>query len=307
MREVLQQLRERLLRGALALPSTRRQRIVAWHAMIHAGVRDVSVDRDGLTWRIPVGDPHIGFAVFVEGSFALASIHRLLDWLDARGASPSGSDTILDVGANIGTTCIPIVRRCGCRAVAIEPMSETFAMLRENVLRNGYGDAITMVEAAVTSSEDRVRMRVGANIGAAEVARAMNRASDEQAPTVDARGVPLDTILAEVGLAPDAVRLVWADVQGCEGTVIETGARLWATGAPLWAEFEPALLAQQGGIDAFFRASEAHFSHFIEQHQLVREGKDAAPRPISALRDTLASVPLQTDVLLLPAGFPRRA
>lgn len=109
--------------------------------------------------------------------------------------------------------------------------------------------------------------------------------------------------LAQAGVTPSEVALVWADVQGSETAVITTGADVWARGVPLWAEFEPGLLAHHGGVDAFFDAARAHFAHFIEAHDLIRFGTGAVPVPISRLAETLSKEPLQTDVLLLPPTF----
>ena len=118
--------------------------------------------------------------------------------------------------------------------------------------------------------------------------------------------MPLGEVLAARGFRPSDVTVVWADVQGCEVDVIDTGAEIWATGAPLWAEFETPTLALQGALDAFFAAAEKHFDRFIDARDLLQEGVECQPRPISHLSQIFPRDPsrlFSTDVLLLPPGF----
>lgn len=272
--------------------------------MAATGVTTLTFTRDGLTWRVPVGDPHIGFGLFVEGGFEQGKIDALLGWLKAHGHAPGPGNVVVDIGANIGSTSIPIVRAHGCRALAIEPMPVTFAMLRDNVALNGLQESFVLVNAAIVTAASPVAMETSDNIGAATVRSATEPETQPSNtdPTVTVDGLPLVDALAQAGVRPSEVALVWADVQGCETAVITTGAALWARGVPLWAEFEPGLLARHGGVEAFFEAARTHFDHFIEAHDLLRSGAQAVPLPIDQLADALSVVPLQTDVLLLSQG-----
>lgn len=266
--------------------------------MAATGVSTATVLRDGLQWRVPVGDPHVGFGLFVEGGFEREKIDTLLAWLDRRGRAPGAADVIIDVGANIGSTCIPVVRARGCHAVAIEPVPGTSALLRQNVELNGLSESIRVIEAAVVTVSGPVLMEVSDNIGAAAVNPV------ESATSISVAGAPLSELLAEAGVQTAAVSLVWADVQGCETAAIETGADLWARGVPLWAEFEPALLARHGGVTRFIDAAHRNFDRFIEAHDLLASGAATRPEPISRLAGVLSRELIQTDVLLLPPAFP---
>ncbi len=272
--------------------------------MAATAVTTVTFTRKGLTWRVPAGDPHIGFGLFVEGGFGQDRIDALLGWLDAQGRVLDPGDVFVDIGANIGSTSIPVVRARGCRALAIEPVQATYDLLRENVELNGLGASFMFVNAAIVASSSRVVMETGENIGAAAVRPASESTSSATSggALTTAAGLSLGDALAVAGVTPSQVALVWADVQGCETAVIDTGADLWARGVPLWAEFEPGLLALHGGVDGFFDAARTHFDHFIEAHDLLRAGPAAVPQPIDRLTDTLSRVPLQTDVLLLSQG-----
>ncbi|MFA6165710.1 MAG: FkbM family methyltransferase [Gemmatimonadaceae bacterium] len=304
--KALRALRRNAMLHGLARLGERRRRILAWRVMQAAGVSEVTFTRDGLTWRVPAGDSHIGFGLFVEGGFAQGAIEVLLAWLQAQGRAPGPEDVIVDIGANIGTTCIPMVRACGCRAVAVEPMPEIVARLRDNVDRNGMADRIVLVEAAIARTAGRVVMQAGHDIGAATVVPPLHAAAINRGDLADVVGMPLSELLTRAGVHPSEVALVWADAQGSESDVIETGEALWARGVPLWAEFEPGLLAQHGGVEAFFAATRRHFDRFIEAPRLLRDGPSAAPHDIARLPAVLAGVPIQTDVLLLSPSLSAR-
>lgn len=57
---------------------------------------------------------------------------------------------MVDVGAHIGTASIAVLLdNPGARAIAVEPLPENVAMIRDNAARNGVSDRLTVIEAAV--------------------------------------------------------------------------------------------------------------------------------------------------------------
>jgi FkbM family methyltransferase len=257
---------------------------------------------------VPVGDPHIGFGLFVDDGFQQAQLRALLAWLAAHGRGLTSRSVFVDVGANIGTTSIPVAHEYGCRVLAIEPAPAVFDLLRQNVAANALGEHVMLLNAAVVGSPGIVRMACSHDCGDTFVVRpgtpsevhARSRAS------IECRGVPLDAALREKSVIAADVTVIWADVQGCEVDVIETGAEVWAAGAPLWAEFETPVLALQGTLDRFFAAAETHFDRFIDARDLMNEGVACRPRPIHHLSQVLPKDGdrlFSTDVLLLPPGF----
>ncbi len=288
--------------------SPRRLRLLAWHALTASGASTVGFSRRGLSWTVPVGDPHIGFGLFVEDGFQDAQLRSLLAWLKGRGRALSAGNVFVDVGANIGTTGISVAHEYDCRVLAIEPVPATFDLLRQNAYANGLTDQMILVNAAVVRQPGMVRMAHSCDSGAAFLARPGTRSEIDavQRRSVECPGMPLGAILAAKGIRASEVAVVWADVQGCEVDVIESGAELWTAGAPLWAEFETPVLAQQGALEAFFVAAEKNFDRFIEARDLLKEGIECHPRPIAQLSHVLPRDPnrfFSTDVLLLPSGF----
>jgi FkbM family methyltransferase len=60
--------------------------------------------------------------------------------------------TAIDVGAHIGVVCIALAAdHPGLRIIAVEPVPENVEGLRLNIEANGFGDRISVVEAAASS------------------------------------------------------------------------------------------------------------------------------------------------------------
>jgi hypothetical protein len=68
----------------------------------------------------------------------------------------------VDVGANIGYySLLWVAQSPENKAIAIEPSPRVQDLLRENVERNGFGDRITIVEAAAGWETGEVQFDVG--------------------------------------------------------------------------------------------------------------------------------------------------
>ena len=122
-------------------------------------------ERNGLTWAVPPGDDPIGRELFDVGSYQGVGVGAMVRY--AQHERPNAS-WMIDVGANIGTTSVPMAR-AGYRCLAIEPVPSTLTFLRRNVAANGLADRITIIDAAVSSSEDEVIVAVSTSHGNSEV------------------------------------------------------------------------------------------------------------------------------------------
>jgi len=216
---------------------------------------------------------------------------------------------VIDAGANIGTTCVPLVHQTGCRALAIEPVRDNFRYLRRNVESNGLSDRIVLANKAIARTPGILKMCLteGAS-GGHFVARGSGREVPDHVITgyEEVEADTLAGIVASAGLSVDEIALVWADVQGCELDVIESGSALWERGVPLWAEVEPRSLRRQGTLEVFARAAAAHFDRFIDAGDLMRSGEKAVPRPMREFEGLIEGITpeqINTDVLLLPPGI----
>jgi FkbM family methyltransferase len=310
---VFSRVRQQLLDRTLQALDPRRRRILAWRALSLADVRSLTFERDGIIWNVPGLDAHTGFDLFVEGGSQDTELRALLEWVRHRGLLSGSRDVMLDVGANLGTTCIPFARATGHRVVAIEPVADTFRYLRLNVEANGLQDRIVTINRAVVNTPGLVTMCLLRNhTGGAFVLREASQESGANPPTDAVEGQEsvvgdtLSAILAAAGVAASEVALVWADVQGSEADVMTSGASLWQLGVPLWAEIEPLSLRRQGMLDQFAQVAARHFDRFVRSAALLKNGAAAAAEPIAMLQtliDSVTPAQLHTDVLLLPPSL----
>lgn len=303
-------IRRILLNAALRRLSTNRLRVLAWRALAAAGARELTFERDRVRWTVPAGEDLIGFSIFQCGGFQQEEIGAVLGWMRAAGLPSAARDVFVDVGANIGSTCIPVARACGCRVLAIEPVARNVRLLRTNLEANGLAARIHVAQCAVLRAPGRVTMALMDDQSGGHFVR---RGGVGAAPGIaidgyeEVAGNGLAAIAHAAGIDAGQIALVWSDVQGCEAEVVESGAPLWARGVPLWAEVEPVSLERQGALAGFADLMARHFDRFVTAQELMRRGPAARPAPIAEFGAVVRGITPQQgniDALFLPPGCP---
>jgi len=243
----------------------RHLRDIGFSALRSTNVRHFIVDaRESLV--INCRDDVISREVFRSGSFDFHKFERAITILKSRGLVAERIERLFDIGANIGTICVPAVARgLVDSAVAIEPHPINCRLLRANIAINGLHDNILVVECAAAAADGGEAMLEvnDRNWGDHRVAPATLTIADEQGESARTRiAVPLrtiDSIAAETG----PPTLLWMDTQGFEGFVLAGATRVLAARPPLVTEYWPYSLHRVGGYAAF-HAAIAAYSHFID-------------------------------------------
>jgi FkbM family methyltransferase len=279
------------------------RRGMVWRWCGEQQVTSMTFQRDGITWTTTVPSL-IGRALFIEGHFHGPVISAVLTWMKHAGILSGRRRLFIDVGANIGTTCIPVVLATDCVALAIEPTSENYRLLERNVHDNGLDDRVFLAKKAVLSEPGKVRMRLSKDNPGSNYVDRLDAESGLNYEEVEAD--TLTGILATSGFDPGQVALVWADIQGCEGELIASGKDLWNRGVALWAEIEPHSLEGQGTLNTIEGIAAEHFDRFIKEQDLLELGPEAPSVHISGLGELIRELPWGggCNVLLLP---PARA
>jgi FkbM family methyltransferase len=265
------------------------RRLTPFVAAVHAGetyvlsTRDDGVGRAAFTWR---ANPE------------WKALEHALALLRSRGLAPAGS-VFVDVGANIGTTAIPAVSRHGFgRALAFEPDPENVRVLKANVALNGLDDRVEVVAAAVSNVEATlafgrgVRTRRGWRAGAGSLDRA-GRAEE----VVDVAVVTLDGALARAGVEPDAVGLLWLDVQGHEAHALSGAPGLLERRPPAVVALRPRKLAKAASPRPLAELLAGYVSLVDLRDPALENGAEPVVRPAAALAELLAAG-RATDVLV---------
>ncbi len=173
------------------------------------------------TMTVPVRDLIVGRSLLTYGEWAQAEIDLLLDLIRP-------GDTVVDVGANLGTHTLAFARAAGAagRVIAFEPQPAMAELLRENVRQNAAGQVVIR-EMALGAERarrpwPRIELAVEGNFGGFGILREAVPSSGGHEASVG----PLDDE------ALDRVDLVKIDVEGMELDVLEGARRTIAQHRP---------------------------------------------------------------------------
>jgi len=227
--------RLRWLRDHVSEARACRRNLANWPAVVttvvlaHCGWRRPQIEvrsRSGVRLRAPnrigVRDPLI--EVLAYDAYRLGD----LSWPD-----PERPRVVLDVGAHVGSfTCALASRLPGARFTCVEPSSATRVWLEANLAANGLAGRVSVVAAAVASSDGEVDLW-SAEEGSCEASTVA--AGDGRATRVTARS--LTSLVAGAGGHVDVVKL---DCEGAEyAAVLESPIAAWTGVERVFLEHHP--------------------------------------------------------------------
>jgi FkbM family methyltransferase len=196
-----------------------------------------------------------------------------------------GRRTLLEVGANIGTGAIEAVYRHGFeRVLAFEPEPENFKLLRMNAILNGVEDRVEMIQAAVSDSEGTATLQVSSrNSGAHSLSGGNVRAIG----TVEVPAVSFDSMVARGELDPDAISLLWMDIEGFEIHALMGARTLVERAVPVVMELNPTVLEAAGRADRLLPTLMGHYTHVMRLRDLTKDVASTPFQPVEAIADLL--------------------
>lgn len=268
----------------------------------------LAVDASGLRYWVSTADRFVGRETFLSGGFDGDAMERIMAAL-AVHAAPFELEgrTVLDIGANIGTTTVPLLRRFGARrAIAIEPEPSNLRLLALNCLDNGVLDRVAIHALALSDHDGEVTLALSpTNSGDHRVLVAGEQAGgalDEAGrATVSVPAVRLDALVLRGDVDPAAIGLVWIDAQGHEGQILAGARSLLGGPAPIVTELWPYGLRRHGGLERMCALLAEHYEAVVEMGAPERP---RAPRvvPTADLGALVARYDgvTFTDLLLVP-------
>lgn len=256
----------------------------------------------GLRYLVRTPDRVIGRGLFDGSGNEVTEVSQVIDLLRrSLGNRFLEHRTFVDIGANIGTTSLPAVAILGAaRAIAVEPEPENYKLLRCNAILNGMEDSIVAVQAAVTNLAGVVNLELSSsNFGdhRVRITGEPGYLREERRPLIAVRALRLDDLLAEEQVTAAEVGLLWLDVQGHEGQVLDSAPSLLAEGVPVVTEFWPYGLRRSQGLDLFRKLVVANFERVIDARSGDHIGVDQFDSLIRRYDDRDLSY---TDLILLP-------
>jgi len=218
-----------------------------------------------------------------------------------------GKGTYIDIGANIGLTTIPIVRKKDIQCFAFEPEINSYFSLRKNIIANGVEQKVKAFNVALFSDDCILEMELS-NINSGdhrirvEQRNVLNgcQYNESSRRTAKVRARKLDSVLMPERLIKPVVMKV--DTQGSEVRVFRGAEKCLNLVDYLIVEYWPYGLLRIGdSTEAFIQA--------IRQFQYGAMYDDSKLgilelRPIEELINVISSIPQNnvniehTDIVL---------
>jgi FkbM family methyltransferase len=242
--------------------------------------------------RLPEGsffvDPSdrvIGSWLMWHGGWQRREIQQAAAILAAAGRLPQDA-VFVDAGANIGTQTVYALRTGHFgRAIAFEPEPRNAQLLAMNVVANGLSDRAVVVGKALGEQAGTAVMHLHPrNKGAHAIGVAP---SVDGLDSVEVPMVRLDVALADAGIRPEQIGLIWVDAEGYEPEIVRGLGHLLGR-VPLAIEFTPRRYPGAKG-EAFRQMLRQHHARLYRL-----DTKTPLQQPIEAL-DRLDEI---ADILL---------
>jgi FkbM family methyltransferase len=228
---------------------------------------------------VSTADYDVSRRTFVAGPYGLERLKRAATLIERHGGRSIRGGEVLEIGANIGTTTVPLLTTLGAARVhAFEPIPRNFELLRRNVELNDLSERVAAHQLAVSNRSGQLSMSLPDRFwGSSRVSEADERAHTASCTTVD-------QLLAAGEIDQRRLALVWIDVEGHELAVLEGAASLEPT--PIVLEHDPAQQADLGELHRWIEARAGTIHDLASGNQTTLE----------ALEQEAGA----TDLLLLP-------
>lgn len=243
------------------------------------------------------------------GGFQREDLPHVLSLLEARGGL--AGDVFIDVGANVGAHTLQAMRTgLFRRALAIEPAPANARLLTLNMRLNGLETSVDIYRWALGPTDGTATLVMNPlNCGDIRLAAVAASPSPVNGPDpatdtgesdfarVEVTVRTFDRTLADSGIDPTALGLVWMDAQGSEGHIVGASRVLVECPVPIYLEFWP------HGLQAL--KAYAPLKAFVEQackavvHFESGTPHTYAPRDLDTLYRRYETEERFTDLLLL--------
>lgn len=203
-------------------------RIFYWELSKKFNRQELKVKRKEL-YFLPLSDSTISRNIFVEGQHDFEKLIKVSKLI------PINDKTLIDVGANIGSICIPACKRKIVKdAIAIEPDKKSYYNLERNIKINKLNNILTFNSVAGAIKDQVLFGSKFDNPGDSKVTNQLNNSEFSKIYYVSQ--FTLNTLLKH--LSPHKV-IIWIDVQGYEPQVLQGATDFIKSRTPLVIEVFP--------------------------------------------------------------------
>lgn len=255
-----------------ALPVKARNRLL-FDLLAEAGATGIVIPGENGEIEGYLADRTIALKYLKNKSWSIEKIALARRWFAAHGGG-----SWIDLGANIGTTVVPIAQLDGLTCHAVEPDAANFRLLTLNLIRNGVADRVRAHNVAIDLAEGEAVFELAPeNLGDHRLRRGApegNAYHERERATTTVPTRPLDAIVPMASLRdPVAVKM---DIQGAEPFAFASGAAVFARAGLLLTEYWPYGVRRLGAdLDALHAA----FAHYFRFGAVLHD--DQAPETVA--------------------------
>lgn len=183
-------------------------------------------------FQIDVND-HLGYRFFMNDGF-----DSFLLWLGAKLGVQKG-DILVDIGANVGSVCVPFALRFGAEIIAIEASKANCAMLLKNASLNKVKMQVhcnCAVDEQTASANRYIEFFTNnGNMAASSMFKRWNPSVSETHVEYARTAVADQLIGPDMG--NDRIKLIKMDVEGAESVVLRGMREMLRSGVPIAFEY----------------------------------------------------------------------
>lgn len=210
-----------------------------------------------------MGDDVIGREVFVNGSFDIEKLITAKKLITKQKGASNIPKNILDIGANIGTIAIPAISSGMFeKAICIEPIPKNFRILKANVILNNLEHKVNSINTALGSKDNEELDMILSKNNHGDNRVSCNYTNEIRSNIIKVKSKTLDSVMNKEDYDCKDF-LVWMDVQGYEGWVMQGATSFLESKVPMVLEFWPWGMDKTSGYK-IFKESLKNYSGFYD-------------------------------------------
>ena len=230
----------------------------------------ILVSTNGYQMHVDLKDSGISNEILFHGTHEHVSTRAFASVLADVADRASGEVTVLEIGANIGYYLLLEANILGEKANihAFEPDPKNRALLKKNIKYNGYSDQISVLEQAVSASEERADLAVTRSSNKNYLLDDSGVASSEKpiSSVYAVETTSIDSYLRAADIHPAEVDVIRMDVQGHEYEILQGMCEVLRAGTDL----------------VLFLETHGNFVGETKQREIVETLRDAGLQVIHA-------------------------
>lgn len=252
-------------------------------------------------WIFNSNDLYIPRAMFLTGeTYSKDEMDIFVELTEKYyGTKPTEKCYFMDIGANVGTTCIYLKKKKipNATIIAFEPVSDNYKLLTINHLLNDIDDSI-IVNKAVMNRTGTYSMEInGTNMGNCKIIPEDKNSDINPAEIEQVASTTIKEFIEESNIEAADVKYVWIDTEGFETEVLLAAEPLLCEeSTAFYLEYSPSFVEEEK-LKILHEVCGKYFSRFICIDDYKKN--DCEPRPIEELSDVRKRYDIQTNIFLI--------